>query len=73
MLSKAEIHTLLKAPKYLKHRLILDRLYGSVLRSYQLFTLRFCDVDLNRQTVFVKKQKGKLDRYLPLSKHLKFI
>ena len=70
VLSKPEVRTLLKAPKYLKHRLMLGMLYGCGLRSYELCALRLSDVDFDRQTVFVKKQKGKLDRYVPLSKHL---
>lgn len=70
VLSKGEVRALLKAPKYLKHRLILGMLYGCGLRSYELCALRLCDVDFERETVFVKKQKGKVDRYLPLSKHL---
>jgi site-specific recombinase XerD len=70
VLSKAEVRTLLKAPKYLKHRLMLGVLYGCGLRSYELCALRLSDVDFDRMTVFVKKQKGKTDRYVPLSKHL---
>ena len=70
VLSKAEVRTLLKAPKYLKHRLMLGMLYGCGLRSYELCALRLCDVDFDRKTVFVKRQKGKLDRYLPLGEHL---
>lgn len=70
VLSKAEVRLLLKAPKYLKHRLMLGMLYGCGLRSYELCALRLSDVDFDRMTVFIKKQKGKLDRYVPLSKHL---
>ncbi|NEN25927.1 tyrosine-type recombinase/integrase, partial [Cryomorpha ignava] len=70
VLSKAEVRTLLKAPKYLKHRLMLAVLYGCGLRSYELCALRLSDVDFDRMTVLVKKQKGKTDRYVPLSKHL---
>ena len=70
VLSKTEVRTLLKAPKYLKHRLMLGMLYGCGLRSYELCALRLSDVDFDRMSVFVKKQKGKLDRYVPLSRHL---
>ena len=70
VLSKTEVRTLLRAPKYLKHRLMLGMLYGCGLRSYELCALRLCDVDFDRDTVLVKKQKGKLDRYVPLGKHL---
>ena len=70
VLSKSEIRELLKAPKYLRHRLILGMLYGCGLRSYELCNLMQSDIDFQRKTVFVKKQKGKTDRYLPLSNHL---
>jgi site-specific recombinase XerD len=67
VLNKQEIRALLKAPKYLRHRLILAMLYGCGLRSYELCNLLQSDVDFERKTVFIRKQKGKTDRYLPLS------
>ncbi len=70
VLSKQEVRELLKAPKYLKHRLILAMLYGCGLRSYELCNLLQAHIDFDRKTVFVKKQKGKVDRYVPLSPHL---
>lgn len=70
VLNKQEVRELLKAPKYLKHRLILAMLYGCGLRSYELCNLLQSDIDFERKTVFVKKQKGKTDRYVPLSAHL---
>ncbi|MFB1026816.1 MAG: tyrosine-type recombinase/integrase [Flavobacteriaceae bacterium] len=70
VLNKQEIRALLKAPKYLRHRLILAMLYGCGLRSYELCKLLQSDVDFERKTVFIRKQKGKTDRYLPLSVHL---
>lgn len=45
VLSKSEVRALLKAPKYLKHRLMLGMLYGCGLRSYELCALRIYDVD----------------------------
>jgi len=70
VLNKSEVRQLLKAPKYLKHRLMLAMLYGCGLRSYELCNLRLEDVDFDRATVFVRKQKGRYDRYVPLSAHL---
>jgi site-specific recombinase XerD len=70
VLNKQEIRALLKASKYLRHRLILGMLYGCGLRSYELCKLLQSDVDFERKTVFIRKQKGKTDRYLPLSDHL---
>ena len=70
VLSQEEVRLLLKAPKYLKHRLIIGMLYGCGLRSYELCNLKLADVDFDRKTVFVPKKKGKIDRYVPLSKYL---
>ena len=70
VLSKREVRELLGAPKYLKHRLVLAMLYGCGLRSYELCNLLRADIDFDRRTVFIKKQKGKVDRYVPLSPHL---
>ncbi len=49
---------------------MLGLLYGCGLRSYELCALRLADIDFDRNTVFVRKQKGKTDRYVPLSQHL---
>lgn len=49
---------------------MIATLYGCGLRSYELCALKLSDVDFDRNTVFIKKQKGKQDRYVPLSLHL---
>lgn len=67
VLSKTEVKNLISAPRYLKHRLIIAMLYGCGLRSYELCNLRIADVDFDRKTVFIRKQKGNYDRYVPLS------
>ncbi len=70
VLNRSEVRSLLKASKYLRHRLMLGLLYGCGLRSYELCKLRLSDLDFERKTVFVRKGKGHRDRYLPLSAHL---
>ena len=67
VLNKSEVRALLLSPKYLRHRLILGLLYGCGLRSYELCDLRCSDIDFERKTVFVRKKKGRTDRYLPLN------
>lgn len=70
VLSLEEVRKLIATPKYLKHRLMIATLYGCGLRSYELCALKISDVDFDRKMVFVKKQKGRQDRYVPLSDHL---
>jgi integrase/recombinase XerD len=70
VLNQEEVRRLLKAPKYLKHRLVIGMLYGCGLRSYELCALKLSDLDFERRTVFIPKKKGKTDRYVPLSPHL---
>ena len=62
VLSQQEVKRLLKAPKYLKHRLILATLYGCGLRSYDLCNLKLSDIDFDRKTVFIPKKNGTLKR-----------
>ena len=66
ILSKHEVKALIGSPKYLKHRLVIAMLYGCGLRNYELCNLQQKDIDFDRKTVFVKKQKGNYDRYVPL-------
>jgi site-specific recombinase XerD len=49
---------------------MLAMLYGCGLRSYELCDLLRADIDFDRKTVLIKKRKGKVDRYVPLSPHL---
>lgn len=66
ILNRKEVKQLIEAPKYLKHRLVIGLLYGCGLRNYELCNLEQKDLDFERKTVFVKKQKGNYDRYVPL-------
>lgn len=70
VMSLKEVKDLIAAPKYLKHKLMIATLYGCGLRSYELCALRLSDVDFDRKMVFISKQKGRLDRYVPLNNHL---
>ena len=45
-------------------------LYGCGLRSYELCNLLQSDVDFTRNSLFIRKQKGKTDRYVPLNRML---
>jgi len=67
ILSKPEVKALIDAPKFLKHKLVIALLYGCGLRNYELCNLEQSDIDFDRKTIFIKKQKGNYDRYAPLS------
>ncbi|MEX2593314.1 MAG: tyrosine-type recombinase/integrase [Anditalea sp.] len=66
VLSQKEVKDLLKAPKLLRHRLILSLVYGCGLRNFELCNLSITDIDLDRKTLHVREGKGRKDRYVPL-------
>jgi site-specific recombinase XerD len=68
VLNYKEVKQLLKAPKLLKHRLVLAMLYGCGLRSFELRNLQRKDLDFDRMMLHVRQGKGRKDRYVPLSK-----
>lgn len=67
VLSREEMKRLLKAPKLLKHRILIGLLYGCGLRCFEARNVRLADLDFDRQMLHVQKGKGKKDRYVPLS------
>ena len=67
VLSKEEVRQLLKAPKLLKHRILLGLLYGCGLRCFEVRNVMLGDLDFDRRMLHVRKGKGKKDRYVPLS------
>ena len=67
VLSREEMKRLLKAPKLLKHRILIGLLYGCGLRCFEARNVRLADLDFDRRMLHVQKGKGKKDRYVPLS------
>ncbi|MDZ7848171.1 MAG: tyrosine-type recombinase/integrase [Owenweeksia sp.] len=67
VLSQAEVRRILKAPKLLKHRVLLGLLYGCGLRCFEVRNLQIADLDFDRKMLHVRKGKGKKDRYVPLA------
>ena len=67
VLSREEVKRLLKAPKLLKHRILIGLLYGCGLRCFEARNVRLADLDFDRRMLHVQKGKGKKDRYVPLS------
>ncbi|WP_339866537.1 tyrosine-type recombinase/integrase [uncultured Algoriphagus sp.] len=67
VLSQEEVRRLLKAPKLLKHRVLIALLYGCGLRCFEVRNLKIADLDFDRKILHVKDGKGKKDRYVPLA------
>jgi integrase/recombinase XerD len=67
VLSREECRALFKAPKLLKHRVILSLIYSAGLRNSELCNLKIGDVDFDRKLIHVKQSKYKKDRMIPLS------
>lgn len=70
VLSKEEMRRLLKAPRLLKHRILIGLLYGCGLRCFEARSVRLADLDFDRKMLHVVQGKGGKDRYVPLSDHL---
>ena len=67
VLSQEEVRRLLKAPKLLKHRVLIGLLYGCGLRCFEVRNVQLADLDFDRKQLHVRNGKGKKDRYVPLS------
>jgi site-specific recombinase XerD len=68
VLARADVRALLDATDNPVHRLLLMMLYSTGLRVSELVRLRPGDIDLQRETVFVRRGKGKKDRVVMLSR-----
>ena len=70
ILSPAEVATLLRTPRNLKHRAILTTLSAAGLRVSELCQLQVTDIDSARMVLRVRQGKGQHDRYVMLSPKL---
>jgi len=71
VLSKQEIEKMVFVTANLKHKLVISLLYSAGLRLSELINLRWSDVDLIRNLIFIKAGKGNKDRISLLSKKVK--
>lgn len=67
VLSQQECRRLFKAPKMIKHRVILSLIYSAGLRLCELKNLKKSDLDKDRMCIHIKQSKYGKDRYVPLS------
>jgi integrase len=57
---------LFKAPKLLKHRIVLTLVYSAGLRGQEAINLKISDIDFERKTIHIRQSKYKKDRIVPL-------
>ena len=67
ILSRQECHSLMNAFKKgrlaFRNNLIVRTLYSTGVRVEELSNLKFCDVNYDSQTIFIRSGKGNKDRY----------
>lgn len=63
VLSKSEIKRMIDTQKNLKHQLLLMMVYSSGLRVSEVVSLKKQDIDIDRKSMFIRKAKGRKDRY----------
>ena len=62
VLSQQEAHSLINAPKNLKHKAILYLLYSTGMRRNELLKLKVLDIDSARMVINIRQGKGRKDR-----------
>ncbi len=68
VISKNEVLSIIEHTNNIKHRCVVELLYGSGLRRSELLNLRLTDVDSQRMLIRVEGSKGNKDRQTLLSK-----
>ncbi|MCB0483632.1 MAG: tyrosine-type recombinase/integrase [Flavobacteriales bacterium] len=67
VLSKDECRLLFKAPRLLKHRVLLSFIYSGGLRMNEARLMLLTDIDSQRMQIRIRNGKGGKDRYVRLS------
>lgn len=71
ILSKEEIEKLIMATTNVNHRLIMQIGYAAGLRISEIINLKWQDIDFDRNTIHLKRAKGKKDRLVMLAQKVK--
>jgi integrase/recombinase XerD len=67
LLNERELASLFNALSNKKHKAMLFTAYSAGLRVSEIVNLRISDIDSSRMQIFVRRAKGKKDRYVNLS------
>jgi site-specific recombinase XerD len=67
LLNETELRKLFNALSNKKHKAMLFTAYSAGLRVSEIVNLKICDIDSQRMQIFVRRAKGKKDRYVNLS------
>lgn len=67
VMSVDEVQRLIRSLPNIKHRTLLQVLYGTGLRVSEVVALRVADIDSGRGLLAIRQAKGFKDRYVPLS------
>jgi integrase/recombinase XerD len=70
VLNRGELKELFKAPRLLKHRIVLTLIYSAGLRGQEAINLKISDIDFERGTIHIRQSKYKKDRIVPLSRYM---
>jgi len=70
ILNRSDLKALFKAPKLLKHRIILTLIYSAGLRRQEAVNLKIPDIDFERKTIHIRQSKYLKDRIIPLSDYM---
>jgi site-specific recombinase XerD len=68
ILTEKQINNILKAPRSLRRRAILETLYATGIRLSELVNLDLYDLNIKERTLLIRQGKGKKDRLLPIPK-----
>src|SRR3989338_9605132 len=67
VISKENIRKMIESTSNIKHRILIELLYGSGLRAGECTRLRINDLNLDEGYGIIRQGKGKKDRYIILS------
>ena len=65
--SREEIHRIIECIKNPKHKTIIFLIYSAGLRVSELLNMRVEDILVDRRMVFIRRSKGRKDRYTTLA------